>query len=58
MMLAWCSVCIGGEIQTNDMLPGLEEEGLRQLYPKGPNVGMPFCFLFMCCCISMHPSLS
>jgi hypothetical protein len=45
MMLAWCSVCIGGGIQTNDMLPGLEEEGLRQLYPKGPNVGMPFCFL-------------
>lgn len=28
----------GGNYTTNDMLPGLEEEGLRQLYPKGPNV--------------------
>ncbi|PRQ44359.1 hypothetical protein RchiOBHm_Chr3g0478401 [Rosa chinensis] len=25
--------------QTDDMLPSLEELGVRQLYPKGPNIG-------------------
>lgn len=25
--------------QTDDVLPNLEEQGVRQLYPKGPNVG-------------------
>lgn len=27
-------------VQTDDVLPSLEEQGVRQLYPKGPNVGM------------------
>lgn len=27
-------------LQTDDALPGLEEQGVRQLYPKGPNIGM------------------
>lgn len=26
-------------VQTDDVLPNLEEQGVRQLYPKGPNVG-------------------
>ncbi|PRQ44330.1 putative transcription regulator MED7 family [Rosa chinensis] len=25
----------------NDMLPSLEEQGVCQLYPKGPNIGTP-----------------
>ncbi|CAM6090071.1 unnamed protein product [Calypogeia fissa] len=28
----------GSNYTTDDMLPSLEEQGLRQLYPKGPNV--------------------
>jgi mediator of RNA polymerase II transcription subunit 7 len=28
----------GSNYTTDDMLPTLEEQGLRQLYPKGPNV--------------------
>lgn len=28
----------GATYTTNDLLPSLEEQGMRQLYPKGPNV--------------------
>lgn len=28
----------GANYTTNDLLPSLEEQGLHQLYPKGPNV--------------------
>ncbi|KAJ0089050.1 hypothetical protein Patl1_32883 [Pistacia atlantica] len=32
-------VCYGGgNYTTDDVLPSLEEQGVRQLYPKGPNV--------------------
>ncbi|XP_007029120.2 PREDICTED: mediator of RNA polymerase II transcription subunit 7a isoform X2 [Theobroma cacao] len=31
-------VCFGGSYTTDDLLPSLEEQGVRQLYPKGPNV--------------------
>lgn len=31
--------------QTTDILPGLEEEGLRQLYPTGSDVGKLFSVL-------------
>ncbi|PON82418.1 Mediator complex, subunit Med [Trema orientale] len=31
-------VCFGGTYTTDDVLPSLEEQGLRQLYPKGPNI--------------------
>ncbi|KAL6507122.1 Mediator of RNA polymerase II transcription subunit 7a [Orobanche hederae] len=30
-------VLYGGNYTTDDVLPGLEEQGVRQLYPKGPN---------------------
>ncbi|TXG58033.1 hypothetical protein EZV62_015862 [Acer yangbiense] len=35
-------VCFGANYTTDDVLPSLEEQGVRQLYPKGPNVGMFF----------------
>ncbi|KAG6406109.1 hypothetical protein SASPL_133706 [Salvia splendens] len=28
----------GASYTTDDVLPGLEEQGVRQLYPKGPNI--------------------
>ncbi|BBN67918.1 Mediator complex, subunit Med7 [Prunus dulcis] len=28
-------------VMTDDILPSLEDQGVRQLYPKGPNIGMP-----------------
>ncbi|WVZ23074.1 hypothetical protein V8G54_001618 [Vigna mungo] len=31
-------VCFGGNYTTSDVLPSLEEQGVRQLYSKGPNV--------------------
>ncbi|XLU22993.1 hypothetical protein S245_059059, partial [Arachis hypogaea] len=31
-------VCFGGTYTTSDVLPSLEEQGVRQLYPKGANV--------------------
>ncbi|KAM7263941.1 hypothetical protein ACFE04_009224 [Oxalis oulophora] len=30
--------CFGGNYTTDDVLPSLEDQGVRQLYPKGPNV--------------------
>ncbi|KAK3446883.1 hypothetical protein EUGRSUZ_A02508 [Eucalyptus grandis] len=30
--------CFGGTYTTDDVLPSLEEQGVRQLYPKGPNI--------------------
>lgn len=35
-----------GKFQTTDVLPGLEEEGLRQLYPSGSDVGELLLLLF------------
>uniref|UniRef100_M1ALK0 Mediator of RNA polymerase II transcription subunit 7 n=1 Tax=Solanum tuberosum TaxID=4113 RepID=M1ALK0_SOLTU len=32
-------VLFGSNYTTDDVLPNLEEQGVRQLYPKGPNVG-------------------
>lgn len=34
---------VGFPMQTDDVLPSLEEQGVRQLYPQGPNVGMLPC---------------
>ncbi|CAJ2670325.1 unnamed protein product [Trifolium pratense] len=31
-------ICFGGNYTTSDVLPSLEEQGVRQLYSKGPNV--------------------
>lgn len=31
-------VLYGASYTTDDALPGLEEQGVRQLYPKGPNI--------------------
>ncbi|XP_062002959.1 uncharacterized protein LOC133720582 isoform X3 [Rosa rugosa] len=31
-------VCYGANYTTDDVLPSLEEQGVRQLYPKGPNI--------------------
>ncbi|KAK4588437.1 hypothetical protein RGQ29_019437 [Quercus rubra] len=31
-------VCFGSNYTTDDVLPTLEEQGVRQLYPKGPNI--------------------
>ncbi|RYR02954.1 hypothetical protein Ahy_B06g081782 [Arachis hypogaea] len=31
-------ICFGGTYTTSDVLPSLEEQGVRQLYPKGANV--------------------
>ncbi|KAL9258996.1 Mediator of RNA polymerase II transcription subunit 7b-like protein [Drosera capensis] len=31
-------VCFGTNYTTDDVLPGLEEQGVRQLYPKGNNI--------------------
>ncbi|PPD90573.1 hypothetical protein GOBAR_DD12501 [Gossypium barbadense] len=31
-------VCFGGNYTTDDVLPSLEDQGVRQLYPKGPNI--------------------
>ncbi|KAL9270564.1 Mediator of RNA polymerase II transcription subunit 7b-like protein [Drosera capensis] len=31
-------VCFGANYTTDDVLPGLEEQGVRQLYPKGNNI--------------------
>ncbi|XP_073275072.1 mediator of RNA polymerase II transcription subunit 7a-like [Primulina huaijiensis] len=31
-------VLYGANYTTDDVLPGLEEQGVRQLYPKGPNI--------------------
>ncbi|XP_073132347.1 mediator of RNA polymerase II transcription subunit 7a-like isoform X1 [Henckelia pumila] len=31
-------VLYGASYTTDDVLPGLEEQGVRQLYPKGPNI--------------------
>ncbi|GFP87256.1 mediator of RNA polymerase ii transcription subunit 7a [Phtheirospermum japonicum] len=31
-------VLYGGNYTTDDVLPGLEEQGVRQLYPQGPNI--------------------
>ncbi|KAK9196576.1 hypothetical protein WN943_004705 [Citrus x changshan-huyou] len=31
-------ICFGGNYTTDDVLPSLEEQGVRQLYPKGPNI--------------------
>ncbi|EXB29325.1 Putative mediator of RNA polymerase II transcription subunit 7 [Morus notabilis] len=31
-------VCFGANYTTDDVLPSMEEQGVRQLYPKGPNV--------------------
>ncbi|BBN70513.1 Mediator complex, subunit Med7 [Prunus dulcis] len=28
-------------VMTDDILPSLEDQGVHQLYPKGPNIGMP-----------------
>ncbi|KAJ6778609.1 MEDIATOR OF RNA polymerase II TRANSCRIPTION SUBUNIT 7 [Salix koriyanagi] len=30
--------CVYGDVKTDDVLPSLEEQGVRQLYPKEPNV--------------------
>ncbi|GFZ03691.1 mediator complex, subunit Med7 [Actinidia rufa] len=32
-------VLFGSSYTTDDVLPSLEEQGVRQLYPKGPNIG-------------------
>ncbi|KAL8036039.1 hypothetical protein ABFX02_12G133800 [Erythranthe guttata] len=32
-------VLYGASYTTDDVLPGLEEQGVRQLYPKGTNIG-------------------
>ena len=53
--------------QTTDTLPGLEEEGLRQLYPTGSDVGelstvvdndnSIACVGFLCIgCVTRHDS--
>ncbi|ONI03574.1 hypothetical protein PRUPE_6G266300 [Prunus persica] len=34
-------ICYGGNYTTDDILPSLEDQGVRQLYPKGPNIAMP-----------------
>ncbi|KAE9592077.1 putative transcription regulator MED7 family [Lupinus albus] len=31
-------ICFGATHTTDNVLPSLEEQGVRQLYPKGPNV--------------------
>ncbi|CAM8963735.1 unnamed protein product [Rhodiola kirilowii] len=31
-------VCFGANLTTDDVLPSLEDQGVRQLYPKGSNV--------------------
>lgn len=31
-------VCFGANYTTSDVLPSLEEQGVRQLYSKGPNI--------------------
>lgn len=31
-------ICFGGNYTTDDVLPSLEEQGVRQLYTKGPNI--------------------
>ncbi|KAM5559143.1 hypothetical protein ABKV19_020670 [Rosa sericea] len=31
-------ICYGANYTTDDLLPSLEEQGVRQLYPKGPNI--------------------
>lgn len=31
-------ICFGGSYTTSDVLPSLEEQGVRQLYSKGPNI--------------------
>ncbi|XP_020420557.1 mediator of RNA polymerase II transcription subunit 7a [Prunus persica] len=31
-------ICYGGNYTTDDILPSLEDQGVRQLYPKGPNL--------------------
>ncbi|KAF1884056.1 hypothetical protein Lal_00013016 [Lupinus albus] len=33
-----CAVVVVGLVLTDNVLPSLEEQGVRQLYPKGPNV--------------------
>ncbi|MED6123902.1 Mediator of RNA polymerase II transcription subunit 7a [Stylosanthes scabra] len=39
-------VCFGATYTTSDVLPSLEEQGVRQLYPKGANVGyLTDCFM-------------
>ncbi|MBA0771376.1 hypothetical protein Gotri_019845 [Gossypium trilobum] len=44
-------VCFGGNYTTDDVLPSLEDQGVRQLYPKGPNIGDFYILLidFMNC---------
>ncbi|CAK9322931.1 unnamed protein product [Citrullus colocynthis] len=31
-------MCFGSNYTTDDVLPSLEEQGVRQLYPRGPNI--------------------